>query len=224
MLISESVHGPTLRLDAQRNRQKVLIAAREAFLELGAEAPLEEIARRAGVGIATLYRRFPNRNGLIRAVVIDTKQQLLAEAQQALADEATAWNALSQFLRRVIRRRLGALLPVLVGQVEPDAAFRAVRDMLVSTTERMIQQAQAEGMLRLDVGFGDIQALISLLSRGLPGTTGPFRDQVAARYVELFLAGLRGRPDVQPLPGSALTPGDFEEQFRHSSPEETGSA
>ncbi|GAB3795636.1 TetR/AcrR family transcriptional regulator [Micromonospora zhanjiangensis] len=155
-----------LRLDARRNREKILLAARLAFLESGPDASLEEIARRASVGIATLYRRFPTREALIREVVVLTKQELLAEARQAQADQPRAWDALAQFLRRVAIRRLGSLLPVLGGRVEPDQVFYDVRDALIATVRDLIERAQADGDLRSDVGFGDVQVMTNLLSRG----------------------------------------------------------
>src|SRR5579863_2702696 len=88
---STTVPAPRrLRADALRNRQHVLAAARDVFVELGPDAPLDEVARRAGVGIATLYRRFPDRESLQRAVALDVLDQAGAAAAQAEAEETDA--------------------------------------------------------------------------------------------------------------------------------------
>src|SRR4051794_12277532 len=83
-----------LRADARRNRQQLLAAARDVFVEHGPDAPLDEVARRAGVGIATLYRRFPDRATLQRAVALDVLARAAEVARRADADETDAWSAL----------------------------------------------------------------------------------------------------------------------------------
>src|SRR4051794_34498377 len=75
----EPASRPSMRADARRNRERILVAARDVFVETGTDAPLEEIATRAGVGIATLYRRFPERVDLMRAVVLDVLHQTMVE-------------------------------------------------------------------------------------------------------------------------------------------------
>src|SRR5216683_2549991 len=89
---SKSTAG--LRADARRNRRQALAAAAQVFVEQGADAPLDDIARRAGVGIATLYRRFPDREALVRAVAVDVLARTAHEARQALAEEPDAFAAL----------------------------------------------------------------------------------------------------------------------------------
>src|SRR5262245_1196857 len=92
--------GPTarsLRADASRNRDQILAAARDVFIERGVDAPLDDIARRAGVGIATLYRRFPDRPALIAAVALDIMQQTTDEARRALSEEPDAFRALARY-------------------------------------------------------------------------------------------------------------------------------
>src|SRR3954452_6185705 len=91
-----------LRADAHRNRQHLLAAARDVFVEQGADAPLDEIARRAGVGIATLYRRFPERAALIRAVVVDVLQAVGDEARRALDEEPDTFQALARYMHRAL--------------------------------------------------------------------------------------------------------------------------
>src|SRR2546425_11354594 len=97
-----------MRADARRNRHQLLIAARDVFAERGAGAPLEEIARRAGVGIATLYRRFPERESLMRAVVLDALDRVAQEAEHALAEEPDAFEALARYMHRALELRIAA--------------------------------------------------------------------------------------------------------------------
>src|ERR1700682_6534119 len=91
-----------LRADARRNRAHVLAAARVVFVELGADAPLDEIARRAGVGIATLYRRFPDRAALLRAVALDVMARTAHEACAAEAEEADPFDGLARYMHRAL--------------------------------------------------------------------------------------------------------------------------
>src|SRR6266566_9649705 len=88
-----SGEAPRMRADARRNRDQILIAARDIFADHGPGAPLEEIARRAGVGIGTLYRRFPDRQSLLRAVALDTLGRVAQEGRLALAEEPGAFRA-----------------------------------------------------------------------------------------------------------------------------------
>src|SRR5207244_6832248 len=87
-----------LRADARRNREQLLAAARDVFVEQGADAPLDEIARRAGVGIATLYRRFPDRAALLRAVALDVLARAAHEAGTAEAEEGDPFGALARYM------------------------------------------------------------------------------------------------------------------------------
>jgi AcrR family transcriptional regulator len=111
--VREGVVIGTMRVDAQRNRERLLLAARDVFVDLGADAPLDEIARQAGVGIATLYRRFPVREALMRAVAVHVLTEMGAEARAARNEEADPFAALSRFLRRALDLRIAAVMPVL---------------------------------------------------------------------------------------------------------------
>src|SRR5690349_15235935 len=120
-------HGATsargaarLRADARRNRAQILAAARDVFAEQGAGAPLDEVARRAGVGIATLYRRFPDRQSLIGAVALDILGAIAHEARRALAEEPDAFRALARYMHRAIDLRVAAVMPTVVGWTAAD--------------------------------------------------------------------------------------------------------
>jgi AcrR family transcriptional regulator len=198
-----------LRADALRNRAQVLAAARDVFVELGAEAPLDEVARRAGVGIATLYRRFPDRTSLMRAVALDVLDRVGAEARQALEEESDAFAALVRYMHRALDFRIAAVMPVLIGHVafESDEAICRARDAAVEPVLRMIELAQAHGTLRKDVAFGDIGPMLVRLSRPLPGNLPrEVDDGLAHRHIDLLVDGLRPGTGgtMVPLGGPAL--------------------
>lgn len=124
-----------MHIDAQRNTERLLNAARDVFVEEGVDVPLEDIAHRAGVGIATLYRRFPDRVALMRAVALHVLVQVTAEARVALAEESDRFRALSRYLPRCLDLRIAAVMPVLDGQLDighDDELGQAVSDGLVS--------------------------------------------------------------------------------------------
>ncbi|MGW0855964.1 TetR/AcrR family transcriptional regulator [Streptomyces sp. NPDC002690] len=111
-----------LRVDAQRNLEHVLRAAREVFGELGYGAPMEDVARRARVGVGTVYRRFPSKEVLVRRIAEAETARLTEQARAALGQEDEAWSALSRFLRTSVASGAGRLLPPQVLRV--DAASR----------------------------------------------------------------------------------------------------
>ncbi|MFJ8466236.1 TetR/AcrR family transcriptional regulator [Streptomyces swartbergensis] len=116
-----------LRVDAQRNLEHVLRAAREVFGELGYGAPMEDVARRARVGVGTVYRRFPSKDVLVRRIAEEETSRLTDQARAALGQEEEPWSALSRFLRTSVASGAGRLLPpqVLRVSVEEDRAGQA---------------------------------------------------------------------------------------------------
>lgn len=106
-----------LRVDAQRNLEHVLRAAREVFGELGYGAPMEDVARRARVGVGTVYRRFPSKDVLVRRIAEEETSRLTDQARTALGQEDEPWSALSRFLRTSVASGAGRLLPPQVLRV-----------------------------------------------------------------------------------------------------------
>lgn len=200
-----------LRADARDNRDRILAAAREVFVEQGPGAPLEEISRRAGTGIATLYRRFPDRRTLTRAVALDALERTRDEVKRARDEEQSAFAALVRYMHRVLDIRIGAVFPVLLDQIPfDDEGIAATRDEGVAVMKELVAAAQKDGDLRPDVTHGDVGMMLVRLSRPLPGPlpreTG---EELAHRHLDLLIDGLRadgpraGRP--QELGGPALT-------------------
>ncbi len=203
-----SAGGPRMRADARRNRDRLLAAARDVFVEDGAGAPLEDVARRAGVGIATLYRRFPDRPALLRQVALDVMRRSADEAAAALAEEPDAFAALARYMHRALDLRIAAVMPELVGrlQIAQDPELLAARARSVERIDQIIEGARADGSLRLDVANGDVGLLLVRLARPLPG---PFPreldNELAHRHLDLLLDGLRSGAIPAALEGPAMT-------------------
>jgi AcrR family transcriptional regulator len=196
--------GRRLRADAQRNHEQLLAAARDVVVERGPAAPLDEVARRAGVGIATLYRRFPDRSALLRAVVVDALQRATAAAEAALAEETDGFSALSRYMHAALESRVSTVIPVVLGALDlEDPDVRAARDASAALVQQIVDAAHRDGSLPSDVAFGDVGTILVRLSRPLPGRIPPDVDaELAHRHLDLFLAGMRAAGDGK-LPGGA---------------------
>ncbi|MDX2391235.1 MULTISPECIES: TetR/AcrR family transcriptional regulator [unclassified Streptomyces] len=193
------------RADAVRNRERILVAAREMLVEFGSDAPLDEIARRAGVGNATLYRHFPDRSTLVHHVVLYVTGRVAALAEDALAQEPDPFTALCRFAHAAADERIGALCPMLAAGFDPEhPELIASRTALEEAVEALVAAGQDGGLVRTDIGVGDLMVALSQLSRPLPGTGCPDMDGYAHRHLQLFLDGLRA-PARSELPGVAAS-------------------
>lgn len=200
-------HHRPMRIDAWRNRERLLNAARDVFVERGVLVPLEDIAQRAGVGIATLYRRFPNRAALMRSVALHVLMQVTAEARAALAEESDSFRALARYLHRCLDLRIAAVMPVLDGQmdIEQDDELRQARDDLAALFDAIVQAAWRSKQLRSDVGLGDLGLMVIRLARPLPGAfPGEFDNAAAHRQLDIMLDGLRSEHGAGTAPGLSL--------------------
>lgn len=201
-----------LRADARRNRDQIMSAATAVFAELGPDVAMDEIARRAGVGVGTLYRRFPDRDALICAVARENFGTLLDDARAATAEEPTAWDALVRLMGRSRELRLSVRLAVLSPQawaaIRGDPETGRLRDGIMAVLDDLVHGAQAEGVLRPDVGTGDVAALFSLLLRRVPADSEEMADLILERALVLILDGLRAQPGA-PLPGRPVTARDL---------------
>jgi AcrR family transcriptional regulator len=211
-----------MRADARRNRDQILLAAHDVFAEHGPGAPLEAIAQRAGVGIGTLYRRFPDRASLLRAVALDVLARAAQGARQALAEEPDAFQALARYMHHALDLRIGAIMPALVSRLPTeDAELLRARDEASVPMQAMIDRAQADGTLRQDIAFGDISLLIVRLARPLPGPIPrALDDRLAHRHLDLLLAGLQAayNPSSARLPDPAMTLADLRAIAAESEP------
>lgn len=196
-----------MRADARRNRDQIIAAAREMFVARGADAPMEEIARTAGVGVGTLYRRFPDRESLIRAVAKESFTQVLQDARAARAEEPTGWDALKRLIARSHQLQVSFLLAWnstwVQGILQADPEIGEIRNRLMVEISHMVTTAQAEGTMRTDIGTGDMAVLLLLILRQSPvaEALGPF---AAERTVAIMLDGLRATANGG-LPGHPIT-------------------
>lgn len=202
-----------LRADARRNRDQIIAAAKAIFAAEGPDVPMEEVAREAAVGVGTLYRRFPDRESLIRAVARSNFSQMLAQAREAVDEEPTAWGALVRLLRQSRELELSAQLamhsPMAWAVIRNDPTTQQYRDSMFDTLDDVVHAAQAEGSLRPDVDTGDITVLISLLIRRMRNTPGDATNMASERALGIMLDGLRADPGT-PLPGHPLTRADLD--------------
>lgn len=197
--------GPRTRADALRNRELIVAAAREMFVEFGPDAPLDEIARRAGVGNATLYRNFADRGALLHDVLLSTVIRTADHAEEAAAQEADPFTALRRFAHAAVDERVGALCGPLVSGIDKhEPVVKAQCERLERAVEGLMEQARQAGQLRDDVSAGDLVVALSQLTRPLPGMACLDTDGVAHRNLELFLDGLQTSAPSD-LPGSSTT-------------------
>ncbi|MEU0049353.1 TetR/AcrR family transcriptional regulator [Streptomyces sp. NPDC006184] len=196
---------PRPRADALRNRERIVTAAQEMFVEHGPDVPLDEIARRAGVGNATVYRNFPDRDALVREVVCTVMDRTAEAAERALAETGDAFAALEHFVHTAADERISALCPMVTStfdQHHPD--LEASRKRIEQLVEEVMGRAEAAGQLRSDVGVGDLLIVVAQLSRPPAGTDCVRGDRFVHRHLQLFLDGLRA-PAHSALPGPAVS-------------------
>ncbi|MDQ6642421.1 MAG: TetR/AcrR family transcriptional regulator [Actinomycetota bacterium] len=182
-----------LRADARRNQEEILRSARDLFIERGIDVPLDEVARRAGVGIGTLYRRFRDRDALVKAVLIEALEQSRASARGArVAHEGNGLDAVARYLREMLDVRVSAVIPLALDRLD-DPDLEVAREASAGEVERLIDEAHEDGSLSQEVTFGDLGTLLVRLSRPLPGPmTAAADNRLAHRHLDLVLAGLRG--------------------------------
>lgn len=192
-----------LRADAARNRELILETAAEVFAEHGLAAGYDEIARRAGIGVGTVYRRFPERSELIQALFESRIAEMVQMAERA-AERPDAWDGLVWFLERTVERQVAdrGLKEVMVRSISEEAHKAVGRERIGPLLDGIIARAQADGTLRPDVVATDIGMNLIVIS----SMTTPTQPDLWRRYLALFVDGLRGRPDLRPLP--AMAPGD----------------
>jgi AcrR family transcriptional regulator len=204
-----------LRADAERNRRRILDAARAVFAEEGLGAGVDSIAHAAGVGVGTLYRRFPTKQDLLAAVIEDGVERL-ADETEALEGGDDPWGAftaaLHAFAGTIARDR--GFFEVIHGAPELIPLAREAKERLMSALDRLLRRAQEAGAVRRDVVVQDVPALCLVAAR-LPSWRLDRQPDLWTRYLALLIDGLR--PDAAhpleheppvpaPMPGPAAAP------------------
>jgi AcrR family transcriptional regulator len=193
-----------LRRDAQRNREAIVAAARQVFCDHGLEAPLEEIARRAGVGIGTLYRRFPSRVQLLDAVLADTVQAHVAAAERALAME-DPWDGFAYYLEQTCRLQAAdrGLNDAMGMRFQGATAMEAAKARLFDLVAQVVDRAQQNGQLRADLTLEDLAFVSWANTRILPACQAAGVPDAWRRHLGLLLDGFRA-DRAHPLSQPAL--------------------
>jgi AcrR family transcriptional regulator len=176
------------RADAARNYDLLVAAAREAFAEHGTDTSLEEIARRAGVGIGTLYRRFPNRVALLEAVYIDEIQSVCDRAYD-FAEKLEPFDALAAWLRSFVnyglsKKTLASELTVALGKDSP--FFQSCKVNVQEAGQLLLDKAKAAGQVREELELMDIMRLVGGINMGRD-----MEPDQANRLLDIVLCGLR---------------------------------
>ncbi len=213
--VPECAPARPLRRDAERNRQRILRAAAEIFTEQGLQATLDDVARRAGVGVGTVYRRFPDKEALAGALFAERLNALVTLAEGALADP-DEWGSLVSFLEQA-----GGLLAADRGLRQLFMFATYGRDRVGQARARMqplvtklVTRAQAAGVVRADLRPTDVP-LIEFMLAGVAEYARDTRPDVWRRYLALVLDGLRpARAGTTALPEPALTPAEIEAAMR----------
>jgi AcrR family transcriptional regulator len=186
-----------LRRDAARNRELILETAAEVFAELGLEAGYDEIARRAGIGVGTVYRRFPERSELVQALFESRIDEMVAIGEEA-AGMPDAWEGLAWFFEKSVEKQVAdrGLKEVMVKTLNESGHVTVGRERIGPIVEGLMQRAQADGALRPDVEVTDLGMQLMLLG----SLSTPEQPDLWRRYLTLLLDGLRARPEATPLP------------------------
>jgi AcrR family transcriptional regulator len=179
--------GKPLRADARRNRERVLKAARAVFADQGIDAQIDDVAKRAKVGVGTVYRHFPTKEALVDAIVLERFEELAGYAQEAL-ERADAWEAFCDLIWRSAERNAAdrAFCEVVAFSDQSDVVEETG---LAAATSELMARAQSEGKMRADATLTDVELMMC-------GAGSVMRAMVTVpdvwrRYLTLMLDGLR---------------------------------
>ncbi|MGK5734076.1 TetR/AcrR family transcriptional regulator [Streptomyces sp. URMC 124] len=195
-MATETTHASPrpMRADARRNYERLLAEARTAFTENGTEASLEDVARRAGVGIGTLYRHFPNRTALMSAVFQGELDGLIARSRELLASPEPC-RALMDWLRACVAHAStyrGLSRALLAAQSDEASAMSRCSLPMREAGSLLLARAQAAGAVRADVDIADVMQLTNAIS--LAAEQSPDDPRLPDRLLTLTVQGLATEP------------------------------
>jgi AcrR family transcriptional regulator len=202
-LVAEAGVGPTerkLRADALLNRQRILAAAAKVFAERGLDVSLDEVARVAGVGVGTVYRRFPNKEALVDALFEDKVEGMVALAREAEAFD-DPWEGFVHFVEQALEGQVHnrGLRDVLLRSESGCAGVAKTREAITPILASVIERAQREGKLRPDLVVNDVPMLVTMLG-AVSDYVGPIDPDLWRRYMVLVFDSLvAGRTTCTPL-------------------------
>ena len=193
-----------LRRDAERNRQRILEAAAEVFADRGLDVSLDDIAKHAGLGVGTVYRRFPTKEELIESLFED-HVDMLAEMAESISYAENSWDGLVAVLTEVCAQQAGnqGLREILMSSTYGQGCSARARARLMPAIEKGLRRAQDDGYLRADIQPVDM-VLIEFMIGGVSEYTKQSPD-AWRRYLQIIIDGLRAGPDVATLETPALS-------------------
>lgn len=194
-----------LRSDAERNRRRILEAAADVFAERGLDVSLDDIAAAAGVGVGTVYRRFPDKDALIDALFEDKIGEVVSAAREALEIE-DPWESFATFVRSVVRLQAEdrGLKEAMVAAHRGRDRVAFAREQIAPVAIRIITRAQEAGMVRADLGVLDVPAMFFTVGH-LADLTREVAPGFWERLLTIWLDGVRPDAARTPMPAPPLT-------------------
>jgi AcrR family transcriptional regulator len=207
-----------LRADAERNRQRLLAAAKDLFATRGLDVTLDEIARHAGVGTGTAYRRFPNKDALIDALMVDRIGELAAIARDCLKDP-DPWRGLTGYFERALALQAAdrGLKEVLFSSGRGRERSVHARRQIAPVVTKLVRRAKEAGVVRDDIDTSDVP-LINFMINTMVDFGRDFEPDLYKRYLAIVLDGLRPRDDLEPLPVAPMKITKFQEALANWKP------
>ncbi|VTR75389.1 TetR/AcrR family transcriptional regulator [Cellulomonas hominis] len=202
MTASEEAPARGLRADAERNRQAILAAAARVFAREGTDAPPAAVAREAGVGVGTLYRRFPHRDELVQAVMEDKMRRyadVTVEAAELARDDA--WSAFAGYVAMLLREQAAdpAFADLLMAPFSGSTIFAAEHARAFRASILLVDRARRAGAVRQDLEHADL-FLATLANAGVARVLDRSRAAASERLARILLDAFRPAPDHEPLP------------------------
>ena len=207
-----------LRADAERNRQRLLVAAKDLFATRGLEVTLDDVARHAGVGTGTAYRRFPNKDALIDALMADRIAELGDIAKECL-EEPDPWVGLTSYFDRALALQAAdrGLKEVLFSSGRGRERSVHARRQIAPVVTKLVKRAVEAGAVRSDMRTSDVP-VINFMLNTVVDFGRDVEPDLYKRYLAIVLDGLRPRDDLDPLPADALEVGQFQDALARWKP------
>ncbi|RPA65355.1 TetR/AcrR family transcriptional regulator [Gordonia oryzae] len=191
--------GKPLRADAERNRLRIISAARALFAERGLDVSLDDVAEAAGVGVGTVYRRFAHRDDLVFGVFLEHLKSVVVRIGEAI-DEDDPWNAVVGLMTWMCQEMAGdrGLAAIIMTVDHSNPEIEALKASLAERIERVFDRAMSAGVLRPDLAVTDFFALFTML-KGVAEVTESYAPGSWRRYLDLLLDAVSAEPSRAPL-------------------------
>ena len=207
-----------LRADAERNRQRLLVAAKELLATRGLDVTLDDVARHAGVGTGTAYRRFPNKDALIDALMVDRIGEIAEIAKECLEDP-DPWVGLTSYFDRALALQAAdrGLKEVLFSAGRGRERSNQARRAIAPVVTKLVARAKEAGVVRSDIDTSDVP-LINFMLNTIVDFSRDVEPELYRRYLAIVLDGLRPRDDLEPLPVEPLHVTEFQDAMARWKP------